>query len=122
MSKDTIKQQQDNLAQGRYHLLLRWRERWTLLIYALGVATTLFLVSAILLFVNKSWLPGALLTVASILTGATVRWLLERRNEAASEEDRAFQQQRNDLKDQADREKGKESRTALFGRKNIEKD
>lgn len=115
-----MKHERDDLADDRYRSLQRWRERWTLLIYILGVATTVFLIAAISLFINESWLPGALSTVASILSGAAVAWLLERRREAVAEEDQANQERKHDLKDEQDKQRSEQSRTALLGRKNIE--
>src|SRR5262245_14851597 len=109
----------DDMAGERYRSLLRWRERWTLLIYALGVVTTGFLIAAILLFVKELWLPAALSTVTTILTGGAAWWLLGRRNQAVLEEEQAYQEQRHDLKAEQNTEKGQQSRSVLVGRKNI---
>jgi hypothetical protein len=117
-----MKPKRDGVPGGRYQLLLRWRDRWTLLIYALGVATTAFLVTAILFFLNESWMPGALSTVASLLTGAAAKWLLDRRQQAVSEEERAYQELRHDLKAEQNSQKGQQSRSVLVGRKNIKED
>ena len=122
MSRDKIKKQRDDLTEERYRTLLRWRDRWTLLVYALGVATAAFLIAAIFLLVKESWLPGALSTVASIVTGAAGRWLLERRSEAVAEEQEAFERRTRDQKDQENQQERRQSRDALLGRMNTKKD
>lgn len=48
-----------------------------------------FLVMAVLLFIRNDWLTGALFTLASIVNGVGIKWVLDRRNEAVAEESEA---------------------------------
>jgi hypothetical protein len=99
----------ENLDEARYRSLLRWREWWTILVFALGLAATAFLIMAIALFVGESWIPGAVSTLASILSGGAVRWLLARRREAVNEEELARERRYEEIaeKTNAEQEKAK---------------
>ena len=80
------------LAYERYRSLALWRSLWTALIFVLGLATTIFLIASIFLFVRESWIPGAVTTLASVLTGGAGGWLLARRQEAIDAETAAFRE------------------------------
>jgi hypothetical protein len=102
-------------ARQRHHDLVRWRNLWTILLFAFGSAIVLFLIAAIILFLRASWLPAAISTLGTIASGMGIKWVVDRRTEAVQEEEAAY-------KDVA--EKCKDSRTAdelrarfrLFGR------
>jgi membrane protein YqaA with SNARE-associated domain len=110
-----MKQTQVDLATERHRAIARWRNLWTALIFAVGLAATVFLITAILLFIKESWIPGGISTLASILGGGAVQWLLARRKEAVSEEQQAFQEQTQASKQDEERERREQSRRALFG-------
>ncbi|NLE77539.1 MAG: hypothetical protein GX605_12420, partial [Chloroflexi bacterium] len=46
----------------------------------------------IALFLRQDWLPGAVATVGTIVQGAGIKWVLDRRNEASQEELDAYKQ------------------------------
>lgn len=73
----------------RWKNLALWRNLWTILLFLLGIAFTIFLIGAVLFFVRESWLPGALLTVSTVADGVAVGWILARRNQAVAEESAA---------------------------------
>jgi hypothetical protein len=79
------------IAIERYKNLARWRNLWTILLFIFGTTVIIFLCAAILLFVNESWLPGAISTVGTIANGAGVAWVVTRRNEAVKEETHAYE-------------------------------
>lgn len=108
----------ENPAAERHRSLARWRNRWTALVFAIGLATAVFLFAAILLFVKESWIPAALSTLASLLGGGAVGWLVTRRQEAVLEEERAFQLRAEAARKDEERDRGRQSRDAILGRKN----
>jgi signal transduction histidine kinase len=125
--------QNDNLVEWirhRHRLLLLFRKRWAFLLYTLGIVTTLFLCAAMLLFINSSWLPGALSVASSIVTGGAATWILSRANDAAEHEKqaladatkaeaRAHEQARSDAADDERRRLAEQTRAVLIGRKNV---
>ena len=78
------------IAQQRFRNAALWKTLWTVLLYAFGAAVVVFLVLAITLFIRQEWLPGAISTVATLVQGAGIKWVLDRRNEASEEEEEAY--------------------------------
>jgi hypothetical protein len=52
----------------------------------------LFLATAIVLFLRESWLPAALTTLGTLLTGGAATWLTTQRAAIRDEEQRAFEE------------------------------
>lgn len=77
-------------ARERHQNLVKWRNLWTILLFAFGSAITIFLIGAILLFIRESWLPGALSTLGTIVSGVSTGWVVTRRKEAVEEEEAAY--------------------------------
>lgn len=82
-------------AVERHKNLARWRNLWTILLFVFGTTVILFLCASILLFINESWLPGAISTVGTIVNGAGVGWVVARRDEAKKEEEAAYEDVKN---------------------------
>ncbi len=80
------------IAQQRHRNAALWKNLWTILLFAFGAVVVGFLTLAVILFLRQDWLPGALATIATIIEGAAIKWVLDRRNEAAKEETEAYQE------------------------------
>lgn len=80
-----------SIAFERYKNLARWRNLWTILLFVFGASLILFLVGAVFLFINASWLPGAISTLGTIANAAGVGWVVTRRTEAVKEETEAYE-------------------------------
>jgi O-acetylhomoserine/O-acetylserine sulfhydrylase-like pyridoxal-dependent enzyme len=78
------------VAQTRYFQALRWLNLWKVLLYIFGATVVLFSVAAIVLFIRSSFLPGAITTVGTIVSGAGIAWVVNQRTTAATEEKDAF--------------------------------
>jgi hypothetical protein len=113
-----VKSDRKTAADQRHRTLALWRNLWTTLIFALGLAATLFFIGAICLFVRESWIAGAISTVASIFSGGTVPWLVARRQEAVKEEERAFQEAVKAAAKQDQTDAAQQAREGVFGRLN----
>lgn len=74
---------------SRWKNLALWRNLWTILLFLLGAAFTIFLIGAVLLFIRESWIPAALSTLGTLANGVAVGWILARRNQAVREETEA---------------------------------
>jgi len=81
-----------DFAKMAYLNAARWRNLWTILVYAFGVALVLFLIAAILLFIRSTWLPASLTTLGTIVSGAGIGWVLNQRTIAVAEQKSAFKQ------------------------------
>ena len=77
-------------ARQRHSDLARWRNLWTILLFVFGSSLILFLSIAVLFFLRQSWLPGALSTLGTLVGGVSVKWVLDRRGEAVTEEEAAY--------------------------------
>lgn len=77
-------------ARERHQNLAKWRNLWTILVFSFGTAVVLFLVLSIFLFIRATWLPAALSTLGTIVTGVSSGWVISRRNEAVKEEEDAY--------------------------------
>src|SRR5580698_6622363 len=77
-------------ARERHRDIARWRNLWTILVFAFGSSVIIFLILAIFLFLQTSWLPGALSSLGTIVTGVSSSWVLKRRAESVEEENAAF--------------------------------
>jgi hypothetical protein len=69
-------------ARERYYNRALWRNLWTILLFVFGSVVVLFFVAAIVLFIRQNWVPGALATVGTIVQGAAIKWVVDRRTDA----------------------------------------
>jgi len=79
-----------DFAKLHYFDARRLLNLWSILIYFFGVAVVLFLGAAILLFIRATWLPSALTTLGSIVSGVGIAWVANQRATAVVEERDAF--------------------------------
>jgi hypothetical protein len=79
------------LAIERYRNFARWRNLWSILLFVLGASVVLFLLAAIFLLIREEWLPVALTTLGTIVTGVAAKWVMDRRTESVKEEQAAFE-------------------------------
>lgn len=77
-------------ARDRHRQFVLWRNLWTILLFVFGTAVVIFLVISILFFLNSENLKGALSTLGTIVTGAAIKWVKDRRDEALAEEKAAY--------------------------------
>jgi len=70
--------------------LARWRNLWTILLFAIGAIVVVFFCASVFLFMNETWLPGAIGTLGTLVNGVSVGWVVKRRREAVEEETAAF--------------------------------
>lgn len=82
-------------AMVRWKNIARWRNMWTILLFTFGATVILFLCAAILLFITRSWLLGALSILVTIVNGAAVNWVVSRRTEAVQEEEGVYEDVKN---------------------------
>ena len=87
------------IAQERHKTAARFRFLWTTLLFGFGASVVIFLVLAILFFLRLEWLPGALTTLGTIIEGVGIKWVLDRRGEALTEEKDAFKEVKDLCKD-----------------------
>ncbi len=102
-------------AQERHRNMAMWRNLWTILLFAFGAAVVVFLVLAVLFLLRQDWLPGALTTLGTIVEGAGMKWIADRRADAVKEEEAAYQ----DVADKCKNTTGADNlraRQMLFGR------
>jgi hypothetical protein len=66
-------------ARSRHHDIAKWRNLWSILVFAFGSAVVLFLILAIFLFINKSWVPGAVSSLGTMANGLAMTWVTTRR-------------------------------------------
>jgi hypothetical protein len=78
-------------ARERHRNIARWRNLWTMLLFLFGSAVVLFLVVAVLAFWKQAVLAGALSTLSTIVGGVAIKWVLDRRTDAVSEEQSAYE-------------------------------
>lgn len=78
------------IALDRYKNLAMWRNLWTILLFMFGTTIILFFCICIILFINESWLPGAIATIGVIANGIGVRWVVIRRDESVKEEKESY--------------------------------
>ncbi|MBV8771033.1 MAG: hypothetical protein JO166_01715 [Deltaproteobacteria bacterium] len=81
-----------DFAKARYLELLRLRIIWSYLIVLLGVAVVIFLIISILFFIRTNWLPAALGTLGTLLSGGAATWLTSQRTLTRDEEQEAFRE------------------------------
>ncbi len=77
-------------ARDRHRSLALWRNLWTILLFGFGAAIVVFLVVSITFFIQKSFLPGALTMLGTIVQGAGISWVAARRADAVKEEVEAY--------------------------------
>ncbi len=112
-----MKDRPENPANKRHQLAAQWLHRWNALIFFIGSAATIFLIVSILLFITESWIPGAITTLATMLSGGAVGWLLARRQDASAAEAKAFKECREAEKAEEEKELRRKTNEPLFGRK-----
>jgi archaellum biogenesis protein FlaJ (TadC family) len=86
------------IATDRYHRIALWRQLFTVLIFAVAVVITVFLVLTIVFATNKEWAATIATGLGTVVSGVPLRWVLKRRGEAKAEEEKAF----DELKDACD--------------------
>lgn len=103
-------------ARERHHNIAMWRNLWTILLFAFGAAVMVFLVLAVLFFLRQDWLPAALTTLGTIVEGAGIKWVANRRAEAVKEEEKAYKDVKDQCKDTttADNLRAKQMLFGLF--------
>ena len=92
-----------------------WRNLWTILLFAFGASVVVFLVLSVVFFLRQDWLPGALTTLGTIVEGAGIKWVANRRAEAVKEEEEAYRDVAEKCKDTSEADNIR-SKQALFGR------
>ncbi len=80
------------IATDRYHRIALWRQLFTVLIFAVAVAITVFLVLTIVFATNKEWAATVATGLGTVVSGVPLRWVLKRRGEAKQEEEKAFKE------------------------------
>jgi len=78
-------------ARERHQNLVRWLNLWTILLFAFATALIIFLILVIFLYLRSTWLPVALSTVGTIVSGVIIQWIVKRRTVAKEEEEKAYQ-------------------------------
>jgi hypothetical protein len=79
-----------DFAKVRYVEIGRLRNTWSWLVFLIGAALAIFLILAILLFIRSAYLPGALTTLGTIVTGPALKWINDQRKTAVDEDAKAF--------------------------------
>jgi hypothetical protein len=87
------------LAQDRYRNAALWRNLWTILLFAVGAVVAVFLVLAVVFFLRQDWLPAAAAALGTIVDGAGMKWVVDRRKDAVEEEREAYQEVREACRD-----------------------
>jgi hypothetical protein len=82
------------IAVDRYKNYAIWRNLWTILLFFFGATIIVFTCISILLFINQDWLASAISTLGTIVNGASISWVVKRREEAQREEERAYEDQK----------------------------
>ncbi len=87
------------IAQERFRNAALWKNLWSILLWVFGATVVIFLVLAILFFLRQDWLPGALTSLGTIVEGAGIKWVVDRRSDAAKEEEDAYKEVEEACKD-----------------------
>jgi hypothetical protein len=77
-------------ARERHQNMVRWLNLWTILLFAFATALIIFSILAISLYIGATWLPGALSTLGTIVSGVSIQWVVKRRTVAKNEEEKAY--------------------------------
>ncbi len=86
-------------ARERHRNIAMWRHLWTILLFVFGTSVVVFLCLAVLFLLRQDWLPGAVTTLGTIVNGVSIKWIVDRRTEAVEEEERAYQDVKQNCKD-----------------------
>lgn len=78
-------------ARERHLGLLRWRNLWTILLFVFGSSVVVFLSATALFFLGDKATEAALATLSTLVNGVAIKWILDRRTDAKSEEEEAYQ-------------------------------
>ena len=78
-------------ARERHRNIARWRNLWTILLFIFGSSVVLFLTVAVLAFWQQAVLAGALSSLSTIVGGIAIKWVVDRRRDAVTEEEEAYQ-------------------------------
>jgi len=79
-------------ARVRHEGIARWAFLWRTLVFGLGGALTLLLISTILLGIFAGWASAAVTGAGTVASGAAMNWVVGRRNEAVAEEQAAWEE------------------------------
>jgi hypothetical protein len=96
-------------AYRRWQNAALWLNLWSILLFIFGTTVVIFLVASILLFIRQDWLPGALTTLGTIVQGVGVKWVVDRRAIAKSEEITLYDEYKNSCPDTEAADKLKDS-------------
>jgi hypothetical protein len=77
-------------ARRRHEQAVRWLNRWSILVYAIGIGTTASLVVAIVSLSRSDYVAGTVTGLGTIVQGAATTWVLARRGDAKKEEVEAY--------------------------------
>jgi hypothetical protein len=78
-------------ARERHRNIARWRNLWTILLFIFGSSVILFLTVAVLAFWQQAILAGALSSLSTIIGGIAIKWVVDRRRDAVTEEQQAYE-------------------------------
>jgi hypothetical protein len=77
-------------ARSRHRNAVLWMNLWNGLLFVFGSAIVIVLLFVVVFFLRQSWVSGAVSTLATIVDGVAVRWVLARRTDAKQEENDAY--------------------------------
>ena len=78
-------------ARERHRNILMWRNLWTILLFVFGsvLVLSLIVIVAFILLQHRYW-EGAVCALGTVVSGAAVKWIVERRQDAKNEEEEAY--------------------------------
>jgi hypothetical protein len=79
-------------ARERHLNLLRWRNLWTILLFVFGAAIVIVLTLTIAFASDGKFIQSVATAVGTVASGIAIKWVLDRRTDAVSEEQAAFDQ------------------------------
>jgi membrane protein implicated in regulation of membrane protease activity len=80
------------IAQERHRNAGLWLYLWNILLWVFGAALVGFLIYAILVLLLNPQLSAALGALGAIVSGAAIRWVVDRRTKASEEEKTAYEE------------------------------
>ncbi len=92
MSQDIPPSQIFEVIAKRYHTAFLWKYLWTALIFIIAIIMTVFITAALVLAFSALDLATAILNlIAGVASGAVLAFIIGQRNDAAKEENTAFE-------------------------------
>ena len=79
------------ISQERYRNALLWQNLWTMLLFVFGIGLLIFALNLLSTYADADFVTIASKTVATIVDGAAVVWILRRRNKAVEEANVTFE-------------------------------